>query len=274
MSHGGSGRQARAVIDGLEADLVSLALAADVDALAREAQLVPADWATKLPHGGVPWFSTIVFVVRQGNPKNVRDWPDLVSGDVQVVMPNPKTSGGARWTYLAAWGSALHRSNGDEAQATAFVRSLLARVPVLDTGARGASVTFTQQRIGDVLLTWENEAYLLTRENPGLEIVRPSESIRAEPVLAVVERNVQRHGTSEVARAYADFMYTADAQEIAAQHHFRAQDEQVATRHRSELPEVHLFTIADVGGDWARIHARHFENGALFDQMMEGRPTR
>lgn len=275
MSHGGSGRQARAILDGLEADVASLALAYDLDALAREGQLLAPDWATRLPNHASPWYSTIVFVVREGNPKNIHDWADLTRGDVAIITPNPRTSGGARWSYLAAWGWALRQPAASdaerEAHAEAYLRELYRRVPVLDSGARGASTTFARNGIGDVLLTWENEAHLLLAEQPGLAIVTPSESILAEPPIAVVDRNVDRHHTRDVADAYVHFLYEDEAQEIGATHHFRPRSEAVAARHRGELPDVRLFTIDDVAGSWSEAHARHFADGGLFDRISAGR---
>lgn len=269
MSHGGSGRQARAVIDGLSADVVSLALSHDVDALAREASLVSPDWASRLPDRSTPWFSTIVFVVRRGNPRAIRGWADLSRDDVTIVTPNPRTSGGARWTYLAAWGWALRQPNGTEATATEYLRRLYAHVPVLDSGARGSSTTFAQNGIGDVLLTWENEAHLLLseRDEDGLEIVVPDQSILAEPPVAWVDANVARRGTAAVAEAYLRFFWEEEAQEIAARHHYRPRNEAVLARHRGELPEITLFTLADVAGSWNEAHARHFAEGGLFDQL-------
>jgi sulfate/thiosulfate transport system substrate-binding protein len=272
MSHGGSGRQARAVIDGLEADVVSLALAYDIDAIARESRLVPADWADRLPQSSSPWSSTVVFVVRRGNPKAIHDWADLVSGDTQVITANPKTSGGARWSYLAAYGWAKRHGfagkSGDEA-GEAFVAALFRRVPVLDSGARGASTTFTRNRIGDVLLTWENEAHLLVRERAedGLEIIVPSESIRAEPPVAVVARNAERHHQSELAEAYVRSFFEPEAQEIAARQHYRPRDPAALERHRADFPQLPLFSIEEVFGSWAEAHRTHFAEGALFDRV-------
>lgn len=271
MSHGGSGRQARAVIDGLEADVVSLALPYDVDALRREAQLLPDAWIDRLPHRSTPWYSTIVFVVRRGNPKGIHDWGDLIRNDVGIVTPNPRTSGGARWTYLAMWGWALRQPGGDEASAERAVRELYRRVRVLDSGARGSSTTFARSRIGDVLLTWENEAHLLVAEHPeeGFEIVVPLASILAEPTVAWVDANVERHGTRALAERYVRFFYEDRAQEIAARHHLRPRDEGVLARHR--FPRVELFTVDEIAGGWERAHARHFADGALFDRISEGR---
>jgi sulfate transport system substrate-binding protein len=273
MSHGGSGRQARAIIDGLEADVTSLALAWDVDALVREGQLLPDDWATRFPQRSSPWYSTIVFVTRRGNPRGVHDWGDLLRGDVSVVTSNPRTSGGARWTYLALWGWALRQEGGTEASAETALRELYRRVPVLDSGARGASTTFARNGIGDVLLTWENEAHLLLAEHAGdgLEIVTPASSILAEPPIAVVDRNAERHGTRDVAEAYVRFLYEDEAQEIAAQHHFRPRSEAVAARHAGELPSLTLFTIEEVAQSWSAAQTRHFADGALFDRISEGR---
>lgn len=277
MSHGGSGAQARAVIDGLDADLVSLALPYDVDAIAREGA-TSREWASRLPNDSSPWYSTIVFVVRRGNPRGLRDWPDLVRGETRVVTPSPKTSGGARWTYLAAYGYAARHGyegrTGDEAGA-AFVRALYQRVPVLDSGARGASNTFAQNGIGDVLLTWENEAHLLTREmaSAGLEIVVPSESILAEPPVALVDRHVERHGTRAAVEAYARYLWSAEVQEIAARRHYRPREPAVLERHRASFPDLTLFTVADqfgadqFGATWDELHRRHFADGALFDQV-------
>ncbi|GAB4207967.1 MAG: sulfate ABC transporter substrate-binding protein [Sandaracinaceae bacterium] len=273
MSHGGSGRQARAILDGLEADVASLALAWDLDALVREGQLLAPEWATRAAHRSSPWYSTIVFVVRRGNPRGVRDWSDLLRGEVQVITPNPRTSGGARWTYLALWGWALRQEGGSEASAEATIREIYRRVPVLDSGARGASTTFARNGIGDVLLTWENEAHLLLAEHgeDGLEIVTPPSSILAEPPIAVVDRNAERHGVRDVAEAYVRFLYEDEAQEIAARHHFRPRSEAVAARHRGELPELTLFTLEEVAQSWEAAQARHFADGALFDRISEGR---
>ncbi len=279
MSHGGSGRQARAIIDGLEADVTSLALAWDIDALARDGQLLPDDWATRAPHASEwhssPWYSTIVFVVRRGNPKGVRDWGDLLRGDVSVITPNPRTSGGARWAYLAIWGWAHRRDGGSDASAETALRELYRRVPVLDSGARGSSTTFARNGIGDVLLTWENEAHLLLAEHgdDGLEIITPASSILAEPPVALVDSNADRHHVRETAEAYVQFLYEDEAQEIAAQHHFRPRSEAVAARHQGELPQVELFTIEQVATSWAAAQERHFGDGGLFDRISESRPS-
>lgn len=274
MSHGGSGRQARAILDGLEADVTSLALPWDIDALVREGELVRPGWQTRSEHRSSPWYSTIVFVVRRGNPKRIRDWGDLLEGDVQSVTPNPRTSGGARWTYLALWGWALQAGppEGSEARAEAALRALYRRVPVLDSGARGASTTFARNGIGDVLLTWENEAHMLLREHAqdGFEIVTPPRSILAEPPVTVVDQNVERHHSRALAEAYVRFLYEDEAQEIAAQHQLRPRSEVVRARHAGELPELTLFTVEEIAQSWDAAHARHFAEGALFDRISEG----
>lgn len=269
MSHGGSGRQARAVIDGLDADVVSLALAYDVDALAREAHLLPTTWRDRLPEHASPFYSTIVMVVRRGNPRGIHGWGDVLRDDVQIVTASPRTSGGARWAYLAAYGWALRQPGGDDANATALVRALYEHVPVLDSGARGASTTFAQNEIGDVLLTWENEAHMLLEELPerGLEIVVPAESILAEPALAWLDHGAPQGERAGVARRYCEYLYTREAQEIAARHHYRVRDAAVAEAHEHELPSVSLFTVDDVFGGWTRAHAVHFAEGATFDRI-------
>ena len=259
QSHGGSGKQARGVIEGLDADVVTLALAHDIDKIA-EAGLIAPDWQARLPDRAAPFTSTIVFLVREGNPKGIRDWDDLVAPGVQVITPNPKTSGGARWNYLAAWGYALDASGGDEAAARAFVGALYRNVPVLDSGARGATTTFAEREIGDVLLAWESEALLAIDRlgDDALEIVVPSVSIRAEPPVAVVDRNVDDHGTREVAEAYLAFLYTEEAQAIAARHHYRARD---------AAPALRLSTIEEVAGGWTAAQATHFADGGVFDRI-------
>jgi sulfate transport system substrate-binding protein len=271
MSHGGSGRQARAVIDGLEADVVTLAVPYDIDQIAA-AGLIAADWQARLPRNSAPYTSTMVFLVRAGNPKAIRDWSDLVRDDVAVITPNPKTSGGARWNYLAAWGYALRQPGGNETTARDFVRRLFANVPVLDTGARGSTTTFAQRSIGDVLITWENEAHLALAEfgEGRFEIVTPSISILAEPSVAWVDRNVERHGTRETAEAYLRFLYTPEAQEIAARRFFRPSDPDVLARHADRFPAIELFTARDVFGSWDQIQAAHFADGAIFDQITAG----
>jgi sulfate transport system substrate-binding protein len=267
-SHGGSGAQARAVIDGLEADVVTLALAWDVDAIAR-ANLIPEDWQKRLPNNSSPYTSTIVFVVRKGNPKQIRDWQDLVKPDVKVITPNPKTSGGARWNYLAGWGWALKKNDGDEAKARAYVAALYKNVAVLDSGARGATITFAQRRQGDVLITWENEAFRTVEEigRDKFEIVVPSVSIRAEPPVAVVDAVVDKRGTRALAEAYLQYLYTPEGQEIAAKHYYRPRLNEVAVRNGSRFPELELFTVGEVFGGWAKAQATHFADNGVFDQI-------
>lgn len=269
QSHGGSGKQARSVIDGLEADVVTLALAADVDALADVGRLLPADWQARLPDNSAPYTSTIVFLVRAGNPKLILDWNDLVREGVEVITPNPKTSGGARWNYLAAWGYALERNAGDSAKAREFVAALFKNVPVLDSGARGALTTFAQRGLGDVLLAWENEALLAQRElgDGKLEIVIPSSSILAEPTVAVVDEVAKRHGTLEVAEAYLRFLYEPEGQEIAARHYYRPRSAEVAKRYESQFPPIRTFTVDGVFGGWKQAQAEHFADGGVFDQI-------
>jgi sulfate/thiosulfate-binding protein len=268
QSHGGSGRQARAVVDGLEADVVTLALAHDVDAVSK-AGLVAPGWRRRLPANASPYTSTIVFLVRKGNPRKLRDWDDLVKPGVAVITPNPKTSGGARWSYLAAWAHALERSGGDEAKAKEFVRALYANVPVLDSGARGATTTFVARGIGDVLLAWESDAFLaVERLGKGeLELVVPRSSILAEPPVAVVDGNVDRHGTRAVAQAYVEFLYGAEGQELAVRSFYRPRDPAVAARHATRFPDVRLFTVDAVFGGWDVAQAKHFADGGVFDQI-------
>ena len=266
-SNGGSGAQARAVMDGLAADVVTLALAYDIDALAARG-LLATDWAGRLPNNAVPSTSTIVFLVRRGNPKAVRDWPDLVKPGVEVVTPNPKTSGGARWNYMAAWGWATHQPGGNDTVAEDFLRHVFQHAPVLDSGARGATNSFVQRGLGDVLLAWENEA-LLARNELGpdrFDVVYPSVSILAEPPVAVVDSVVDRRGTRAAAQAYLDFLYTPDGQELAAKHHYRPRDPAVLQRHAAAFPAVQTFDIASLGG-WAAVQARHFADGGLFDRI-------
>jgi sulfate/thiosulfate transport system substrate-binding protein len=267
-SHGGSGKQARAVIDGLEADVVTLALAYDVDAIAKSG-LLSTDWQDRLPENSAPYTSTIVFLVREGNPKNIRDWDDLLRDGVQVITPNPKTSGGARWNYLAAWGYALKSSGGDEGKAQAFVTDLYRNVPVLDTGARGATTTFVQRGIGDVLIAWENEAFLAAEElgSGAFQIVVPSVSILAEPSVALVDKNVDQHGTREVAQAYLDYLYSPEGQELAAKNHYRPRLATVAEKYRDRFPQVPLFTVDELFGGWQVAQAKHFADGGIFDQI-------
>jgi sulfate transport system substrate-binding protein len=268
QSHGGSGKQARSVIDGLEADVVTLALAYDIDAIAASG-LLPGTWQTRLPEGSTPYTSTIVFLVRKGNPKKIKDWDDVARPGVSVVTPNPKTSGGARWNYLAAWGYALRRPGGSEAKAKEFVASLFKNVPILDTGARTATITFVERGIGDVLLAWENEALLAAREmkEGELEIVAPSLSILAEPSVTVVDKVAKKHGTFEVAQAYLQYLYTPEGQEIAARHYYRPRDQTVAQRHAAQFPAIELFTIDEVFGGWAKAQKTHFDDGGIFDQI-------
>ena len=270
-SHGGSGAQARAVIDGLEADVVTLALAPDIDAIATRAGLLPADWQARLPNRSVPYTSTILFVVRRGNPKRIQDWADLVRPDVSVITPNPKTSGGARWNYLAAWGYALRAHDNDPARARAFMTALFKNVAVLDSGARGATITFAQRGQGDVLIAWENEANLAVRElgQNRLEIVAPRLSIRADPVVAVVDRVVDRRGTRALAEAYLQFLYTPEAQEIAAAQFYRPIDPTILARHAAQLPQLEMLTIDGAFGGWARAQAEHFADGGVFDQIYQ-----
>jgi sulfate transport system substrate-binding protein len=267
QSHGGSGAQARSVIDGIDADVVTLALAYDIDEIARRAKLLPEDWQQRLPHNSSPYTSTIVFLVRKGNPKGIKDWDDLVRPGLSVITPNPKTSGGARWNYLAAWGYAQKRY-GAEAPAREFVRKLYANVPVLDSGARGATTTFVERGIGDVLLAWENEAFLAVKElGPDkVEIVVPSISILAEPPVALVDKVVDRKGTRKVAQAYLDYLYTAEGQEIAAQNFYRPIDPAVAAKYDKQFARVQLFALKDYFGDWQKAQKTHFADGGTFDQ--------
>ncbi len=269
QSHGGSGKQARAVIDGLPADVVTLALAYDIDAIAAKSQLLPKDWLTKLPNNSAPYTSTIVFLVRAGNPKVIKDWDDLAKPGVSVITPNPKTSGGARWNYLAAWAFAKRKFNGDEAQIKEFLKQLFKNVPVLDSGARGSTTTFVQRGIGDVFISWENEAFLATKDlgQGKFEIVIPSISILAEPSVAVVERNAQKKGTSEVAKAYLEFLYTEQGQEIAAKHYYRPRLESVAAKYKSTFPDLNLVTIDDEFGGWVKAQKAHFDDGGTFDAI-------
>jgi sulfate/thiosulfate transport system substrate-binding protein len=267
QSHGGSGSQARAVIDGLEADVVTLALAYDVDAIAQSG-LIDKGWQKRLPQNSAPYTSTIVFLVRKGNPKGIKDWGDLVKPGVQVITPNPKTSGGARWNYLAAWEYAKRRPGGSDATAKQFVTALFKNVPVLDSGARGSTTTFVQRGIGDVLLAWENEAYLALAEEQGkVEIVTPSISILAEPPVAVVDKVVAKKGTKAVAEAYLQFLYSPQGQEIAAKNHYRPRDEKVAAKYAASFAKVQLFTIDKAFGGWQAAQKAHFADGGSFDQV-------
>jgi len=269
QSHGGAGKQARAVIDGLEADVVTLALAYDIDAIHQRAGLLPVDWQSRLPHNSAPYTSTIVFLVRAGNPKGITDWDDIVAPGVSVITPNPKTSGGARWNFLAAWGYALRRSGGDEDAAREFVTRLFRNVPVLDSGARGATMTFVERGIGDVLLAWENEAFLAVNElgRGRFEIVVPSVSILAEPPVSVVDRNADKHGTREVATAYLEYLYSEVGQELAAEHYYRPRLESVAARYADRFPHVDMFDVDDVFGGWRSAQPKFFDDDGVFDRI-------
>lgn len=267
QSHGGSGKQARSVIDGLEADVVTLALAQDIDALNKNGELIPKNWQSRLPQNSSPYTSTIVLVVRAGNPKNIKDWDELVRDDVKVITPNPKTSGGARWNYLAAWEFAKRKYGSDEA-AQKFIERLYKNVPVLDTGARGASITFSQRNQGDVFISWENEAYLLEKEfGKQFDIVYPSISILAEPPVTVVDKNVDRKGTREVATAYLNFLYTDVGQDIAGKNFYRPRSAAAQKKYLSQFPDINLFTIDDAFGGWERATQTHFVDGGTFDQI-------
>ncbi len=268
QSHGGSGKQARTVIEGLAADVVTLALAGDIDAIATNAKSIPQNWQSRLPHNSSPYTSTIVFLVRKGNPKGIKDWGDLVKPGISVITPNPKTSGGARWNYLAGWAWALKQPGGNEATAKAYVQKLFKNVPVLDTGARGSTTTFVQRGIGDVLLAWENEAYLSIRElGPDkVDIVYPSLSILAEPPVTVVDKVVLRRGTREIATEYLKYLYTPEAQEIIARNYYRPIDEKVAAKYAQQFPKLELVTIQDFGG-WAQAQKVHFSDKGVFDQI-------
>jgi sulfate/thiosulfate transport system substrate-binding protein len=269
QSHGGSGKQARSVIDGLEADVVTLGLAYDIDAIAEQSGRIAKDWQKRLPDNSSPYTSTIVFVVRKGNPKAIKDWDDLAKPGVVVVAPNPKTSGGARWAYLGAWGYALQKPGGNDASAKDFVRKVYKNIPVLDSGARGSTTTFGQRGIGDVLVSWENEAYLLVNElgKDKFQIVNPSVSILAEPPVAVVDKNVDKHGTRAVAEAYLKFLYTDEGQELAVKNHYRPRTAAIAAKHAADFPKIKLFTIDKVFGGWAKAQATHFGDGGTFDQI-------
>ena len=268
QSHGGSGKQARSVIDGLSADVVTLALAADIDAVATQGKLLPINWASRLADNSSPYTSTIVFLVRKGNPKGIKDWNDLIRPGIQVITPNPKTSGGARWNYLAAWGWALKQPGGSDATAKEFVRKLYKNVPVLDTGSRGSTTTFVQRGLGDVLVAWENEALLAIKElgSDKLQIVVPTVSVLAEPPVAVVDKVVLRRGTREVAQAYLQYLYSKEGQEIVAKNYYRPRDAGVAAKYAAQYPKLNLVTIADFGG-WAKVQPTHFAEGGVFDQI-------
>jgi sulfate/thiosulfate-binding protein len=272
QSHGGSGKQARAVVDGLDADVVTLALAYDIDAIAEQSKFVPKDWQKKFPDNSTPYTSTIVFLVRHGNPKGIKDWDDLIKPGVAVITPNPKSSGGARWNYLAAYGYALKRNSNDDAKALEFIKTLFKNVPILDTGARGSTTTFTKNGIGDVLVGWENEARQSVQEygKDKYEIVIPSVSILAEPPVAVVERNARRHGTTDVAKEYLNYLYSPEGQEIAARNFYRPRLESVLQKYRAQFPEVKLFTVDEVFGGWQKAQKTHFADGGTFDQIYSG----
>jgi sulfate transport system substrate-binding protein len=269
QSHGGSGSQSRAVIDGLDADVVTLALAYDIDAISQKAGLLPANWQKRLPENSTPYTSTYVFLVRKGNPWHVKDWPDLVKPGIQVITPNPKTSGGARWAYLAAWAYALRAPGGNADKAKAFVAALYKHVPVLDTGARGSTTTFVQRGIGDVQLTWENEARLALKEygSDKFQIVYPSNTILAEPPVALVDKNADRHGTRKVAEAYLQFLYSKEGQEIEARNFYRPRDPAILAAHGADFPKIPLYTIDDVFGGWQKAQQVHFSDGGVFDQI-------
>ena len=268
QSHGGSGKQARAVIDGLAADVVTLALAYDIDEIANR-RLIAKDWQKRLPHNSAPYTSTIVFLVRKGNPKGIKDWSDLARPGIAVITPNPKTSGGARWNHIAAWGYALKQPGGNEKTAQEFLTKIYKNVPVLDSGARGSTTTFIERGIGDVLVTWENEALLAIKElgPEKVEIVSPSISILAEPPVAVVDKVVDRRGTRKVAEAYLQFLYTDEGQEIAAQNYYRPIDEKIAKKYATQYPKLKLFTIEEIAGGWDKAQKTHFADGGLFDQI-------
>ncbi|MBC8126200.1 MAG: sulfate ABC transporter substrate-binding protein [Gloeobacteraceae cyanobacterium ES-bin-144] len=270
QSHGGSGKQARSVIDGLSADVVTLALAGDIDSIAQKANLLPANWQAAFPYNSAPYTSTIVFVVRTGNPKGIKDWGDLIKPGIKVITPNPKTSGGARWNYLAAWAYAARKFGGDETQIKTYIRTLYQNVPVLDTGARGSTTTFAQRGIGDVFLSWENEAHLIEKEFPGkTQIVIPSISILAEPSVAVVEKNVKKHGTQELAKAYLAYLYSDEAQNIAGKHYYRPRDSKALAKWSKNFPRINLVKIDQDFGGWAKAQKTHFDDGGTFDQIYQ-----
>lgn len=269
QSHGGSGSQARTVIDGNEADVVTLALAYDIDSINKNKELINKEWQKRLPNNSTPYTSTIVFLVRKGNPKNIKDWDDLVKPGIQVITPNPKTSGGARWNYLAAWGYALKKNNNDQQKAKDFVKALFENVPVLDSGARGATTTFVERGLGDVLVAWENEAFLSINElgKDKFEIVVPSISILAEPPVSVVDSVVDKKGTRKVADAYLEYLYSDEGQEIAAKNYYRPRNETIAKKYSQQFPQINLFTIDEVFGGWSKAQQEHFSDGGVFDQI-------
>ena len=270
QSHGGSGKQARAVIDGLDADVVTLALAADIDVIAEKTKILPKDWQKKLPNNATPYTSTIVFLVRKGNPKAIKDWGDLVKPGVGIITPNPKTSGGARWNYLAAWAWAKHQAGGNDAKAQEFVRQIYKNTKVLDSGARGATTTFAERGIGDVLLAWENEAYLALREQPGkFEIVTPSLSILAEPPVAIAEKNAEKKGNTYLAQGYLNFLYSPRGQQLAAENFYRPRNEKTLAQYRHVFKPLKLVTIDQEFGGWDKVQKAHFDNGGIFDQIVK-----
>src|SRR5437868_1028785 len=271
QSHGGSSKQARAVIDGLDADIVTLALAYDIDAIAQNAKLLPANWQSRLPNNSSPYTSTIIFLVRKGNPKGIKDWDDLIKPGVSVITPNPKTSGGARWNYLGAWGYALKKSGGDESKARDFISKLYKNVPVLDSGARGSTTTFVERGIGDVLIAWENEVLLGAKDlgQDKFEIVVPSVSILCEPTVSLVDKVADKKGTRAVAQAYLEYLYSPEGQEIAAKRYYRPRSEAVARKSGNQFPKVKLFTLAEIIGDWQKTNKIHFADGGLFDQIYQ-----
>jgi sulfate/thiosulfate-binding protein len=269
QSHGGSGKQARSVIDGLQADVVTLALAYDIDAIAERSHALPLDWQKKLPHNSTPYSSTIVFLVRKGNPKHIKDWGDLIKPGISVVTPNPKTSGGARWAYLAGWGWALQQPGGSEARARDYISKLYKNVPVLDSGARASTTTFAERGIGDVALSWENEAFLAVKQlgQDKFEVVVPPVSILAEPPVAVVEKFAAKHGTSKLAKAYLEYLYSPEGQEIAAKNYYRPSNKAVAEKYSKQFAKLKLFTVSQVFGGWAQAQKTHFADGGVFDQI-------
>jgi sulfate transport system substrate-binding protein len=269
QSNGGSGKQARAVIDGLDADVVTLGLAYDIDSIADKSALLPKNWQSLLPDNSTPYTSTIVFLVRKGNPKNIQDWDDLAKPGISVITPNPKTSGGARWNYLAAWGYALKKFNGDESKVKEFIGDIYKNVPVLDSGARGSTTTFVERGIGDVLIAWENEAYLAVNElgQGKFDIVIPSISILAEPPVAVVERDADRHGTRKVSEEYLKYLYSDEGQDIIARNYYRPRNQQIAQKYADKFKPVNLFTLKDVFGTWKEAQKKHFADGGTFDQI-------
>ncbi|GAA5011195.1 sulfate ABC transporter substrate-binding protein [Acinetobacter puyangensis] len=275
QSHGGSGKQARAVIDGLNADVVTLALAADIDVIAEQAKLLPENWQKLLPDNSTPYTSTIVFLVRKGNPKGIKDWGDLVKPGVEIITPNPKTSGGARWNYLAAWAWSKHQAGGNDTKAQEFVRQIYKNTKVLDSGARGSTTTFAERGIGDVLLAWENEAHLAIREQPGkFEIITPTLSILAEPPVAIVQKNAERKGNVNLAKGYLNYLYSPAGQEIAAKHYYRPRNQQILKKYSNVFKPLKLVTIDKEFGGWPKTQKLHFDNGGVFDQIVKANNTK